>query len=112
MTLAPHQVAPAAATRFWAATAWPPASIQSSTNSTPGWQQIAPHSELQVAVLALLVALTSQLARALHSCTHPAGHRPLTLSRSEADALALLDERSSRLLLADGSRSYQSAHIE
>jgi hypothetical protein len=47
-----------------------------------------------------------------HPCTQPAGYRSFTLRRSKADALALLDERSCGLLLADGSNSYQPAHIE
>jgi hypothetical protein len=42
----------------------------------------------------------------LHPCTQPACYRAFTLRRSKPDALALLDERSSGLLLADGSGSY------
>ena len=48
----------------------------------------------------------TEFPRLLHPCAYPAGYRPFTLRRSKSDALALLDERSSGLLLADGSGSY------
>jgi hypothetical protein len=44
--------------------------------------------------------------RLLHACADPAGHRSFTLGRFKPDALALLDERGSGLLFADGSGSY------
>ena len=50
--------------------------------------------------------------RTLHPCSHPAGYRSLTFSRSEPDALAFLNECSSDLLFVDSSGSYQTAHIE
>jgi hypothetical protein len=44
--------------------------------------------------------------RLLYACADPAGHRSFTLGRFKSDALALLDERGSGLLLTDGSGSY------